>query len=131
MKNKYLKNPRIWFFLIMVCFMSEYQEAHTVSGLKGSPPGYVGSGEGGALVEPADHRLRSREDPRVYRSLSGALVEPEQVFQLNLDNSNLTSLPAEIGQLKNLTTLYLGYNKLSDKAKKEVKQLLPGCKISF
>ncbi len=27
--------------------MSEYQEAHTVSGLKGSPPGYVGYGEGG------------------------------------------------------------------------------------
>jgi type VI secretion system protein VasG len=31
--------------------MSEYQEAHTVSGLKGSPPGYVGYGEGGILTE--------------------------------------------------------------------------------
>jgi len=31
--------------------MSEYQEAHTVSGLKGSPPGYVGYGEGGVLTE--------------------------------------------------------------------------------
>ena len=31
--------------------MSEYQEAHTVSSLKGSPPGYVGYGEGGVLTE--------------------------------------------------------------------------------
>ncbi|WP_300730351.1 type VI secretion system ATPase TssH [Pseudomonas sp.] len=31
--------------------MSEYQEAHSVSGLKGSPPGYVGYGEGGQLTE--------------------------------------------------------------------------------
>ncbi len=30
--------------------MSEYQEAHSVSGLKGSPPGYVGYGEGGVLT---------------------------------------------------------------------------------
>ena len=31
--------------------MSEYQEAHTVSGLKGAPAGYVGFGEGGRLTE--------------------------------------------------------------------------------
>lgn len=31
--------------------MSEYKEAHTVSSLKGSPPGYVGYGEGGVLTE--------------------------------------------------------------------------------
>ncbi len=31
--------------------MSEYQESHSVSGLKGSPPGYVGYGEGGVLTE--------------------------------------------------------------------------------
>jgi type VI secretion system protein VasG len=31
--------------------MSEFQEAHTVSTLKGAPPGYVGSGEGGVLTE--------------------------------------------------------------------------------
>ncbi len=31
--------------------MSEYQEAHSISGLKGSPPGYVGYGEGGILTE--------------------------------------------------------------------------------
>lgn len=31
--------------------MSEFQEAHTVSTLKGAPPGYVGYGEGGRLTE--------------------------------------------------------------------------------
>ncbi|MCC2957766.1 type VI secretion system ATPase TssH [Massilia sp. IC2-477] len=33
--------------------MSEFQEAHTVSTLKGAPPGYVGYGEGGVLTEAA------------------------------------------------------------------------------
>ena len=36
--------------------MSEYQEAHSVSGLKGSPPGYVGYGEGGVLTEAVRKR---------------------------------------------------------------------------
>ncbi len=31
--------------------MSEYQESHSVSGLKGAPPGYVGYGKGGMLTE--------------------------------------------------------------------------------
>src|SRR5437762_4137407 len=36
--------------------MSEFQEAHTVSTLKGAPPGYVGYGEGGILTEPVRRR---------------------------------------------------------------------------
>jgi type VI secretion system protein VasG len=36
--------------------MSEYQESHTVSQLKGSPPGYVGYGEGGVLTEAVRQR---------------------------------------------------------------------------
>lgn len=36
--------------------MSEYQEAHTVSALKGAPPGYVGYGEGGVLTEAVRRR---------------------------------------------------------------------------
>jgi type VI secretion system protein VasG len=36
---------------IITINMSEFQEAHTVSTLKGSPPGYVGYGEGGVLTE--------------------------------------------------------------------------------
>ena len=36
--------------------MSEYQEAHTVSTLKGAPPGYVGYGKGGVLTEAVRRR---------------------------------------------------------------------------
>ncbi|MFJ2992493.1 type VI secretion system ATPase TssH [Pandoraea sp. NPDC087047] len=36
--------------------MSEYQEAHTVSQLKGSPPGYVGYGRGGVLTQAVRQR---------------------------------------------------------------------------
>jgi type VI secretion system protein VasG len=36
--------------------MSEFQEAHTVSTLKGAPPGYVGYGEGGRLTEAVRRR---------------------------------------------------------------------------
>jgi type VI secretion system protein VasG len=40
----------------VVLNMSEYQEAHSVSGLKGAPPGYVGYGEGGVLTEAVRRR---------------------------------------------------------------------------
>ena len=36
--------------------MSEFQESHTVSTLKGAPPGYVGYGEGGKLTEAVRRR---------------------------------------------------------------------------
>ena len=36
--------------------MSEFEEAHTVSTLKGAPPGYVGYGEGGRLTEAVRRR---------------------------------------------------------------------------
>ncbi|MCX5749828.1 MAG: ATP-dependent Clp protease ATP-binding subunit [Candidatus Saganbacteria bacterium] len=39
--------------------MSEYLESHTVSRLVGSPPGYVGFGEGGQLTEPVRRRPHS------------------------------------------------------------------------
>ena len=41
---------------MIVVNMSEYQEAHSVSRLKGSPPGYVGYGEGGVLTEAVRQR---------------------------------------------------------------------------
>jgi len=41
---------------IITINMSEYQEAHAVSTLKGSPPGYVGYGEGGILTEAVRRR---------------------------------------------------------------------------
>jgi len=41
---------------IVTINMSEYQEKHTVSQLKGAPPGYVGYGEGGVLTEAVRQR---------------------------------------------------------------------------
>ena len=41
---------------LITVHMSEFQEAHTVSTLKGSPPGYVGFGEGGVLTEAVRRR---------------------------------------------------------------------------
>ena len=44
---------------IITINMSEYQEAHSVSTLKGAPPGYVGYGEGGVLTEAVRRRPHS------------------------------------------------------------------------
>ena len=41
---------------LIVVNMSEFQEAHTVSTLKGAPPGYVGYGSGGVLTEAVRRR---------------------------------------------------------------------------
>ena len=41
---------------VLTINMSEYQESHTVSQLKGAPPGYVGYGEGGVLTEAVRQR---------------------------------------------------------------------------
>ncbi|MES0320443.1 type VI secretion system ATPase TssH [Citrobacter sedlakii] len=41
---------------LITIYLSEYQEAHTVSQLKGAPPGYVGYGSGGALTEAVRRR---------------------------------------------------------------------------
>jgi type VI secretion system protein VasG len=41
---------------LIVINMSEFQEAHTISTLKGAPPGYIGYGEGGLLTEAVRRR---------------------------------------------------------------------------
>ncbi|WP_145497876.1 AAA family ATPase, partial [Yersinia bercovieri] len=41
---------------IITINMSEFQEPHTISTLKGAPPGYVGYGEGGVLTEAVRRR---------------------------------------------------------------------------
>ena len=62
--------------------MSEYQEAHTVSSLKGAPPGYVGYGEGGVLTEAVRRRPYSvvlldeveKAHPDVHELFSRCLI---------------------------------------------------------
>lgn len=50
----------------------------------------------------------------MYESLEEALKEPEKVYRLNLSQRNLTSVPPEIAQLKNLRVLSLFGNELSE-----------------
>ena len=49
---------------IITINMSEFQEAHTVSTLKGAPPGYVGYGEGGRLTEAVRRKPLQRHPAR-------------------------------------------------------------------
>jgi len=45
---------------------------------------------------------------RTYTDLSQALKEPDKVQVLDLSNQGLTEIPAEVGQLTNLTRLTFG-----------------------
>jgi type VI secretion system protein VasG len=68
--------------------MSEYQEAHSVSGLKGAPPGYVGYGKGGVLTEAVrrtpycvlllDEVEKAHPDRRFHQHGHPADLEPGQ-----------------------------------------------------
>ncbi|EMG19247.1 leucine rich repeat protein [Leptospira interrogans serovar Copenhageni str. LT2050] len=48
-----------------------------------------------------------------------------------MNNNQLTTLPKEIGQLKNLQELYLNNNQLSIEEKERIRKLLPKCQIYF
>lgn len=79
--------------------MSEYQEAHSVSGLKGSPPGYVGYGQGGVLTEAVRRRPYSvvlldeveKAHPDVmeifYQVFDKGFMEDSEGQQINFRNT--------------------------------------------
>ena len=79
--------------------MSEYQEAHSVSGLKGSPPGYVGYGQGGVLTEAVRRRPYSvvlldeveKAHPDVmelfYQLFDKGVMEDAEGQQINFRNT--------------------------------------------
>jgi len=79
--------------------MSEFQEAHTVSTLKGSPPGYVGYGEGGVLTEAVRRRPYSvvlldeveKAHPDVlelfYQVFDKGMMEDGEVRQIDFKNN--------------------------------------------
>ncbi len=79
--------------------MSEFQEAHTVSSLKGSPPGYVGYGEGGVLTEAVRRRPYSvvlldeveKAHPDVlemfYQVLDKGLMEDAEGREIDFKNT--------------------------------------------
>src|SRR5581483_5357493 len=102
--------------------MSEYQEAHTVSGLKGSPPGYVGYDEGGQLTEAVRRRPYSvvllDEDEKAHPDVFDVLLAV-------LDDGRLTDGQGRTVDFRNVIlvlTSNLGSNVLVGDLPDELKR---------
>ena len=90
--------------------MSEFQEAHTVSRLIGSPPGYVGYGEGGALTEAVRQRPYSVV---LFDEVEKAHVDVMNLFYQVFDKGMLSDGEGRVIDFKN-TVLFLTSNLGSD-----------------
>ena len=91
--------------------LSEYQEKHTVSRLVGSPPGYVGYGEGGKLTEAV--RLRPHSVV-LLDECEKADLEVMNVFYQLLDRGVLADGEGRIVDFRN-TVILLTSNLASDR----------------
>jgi type VI secretion system protein VasG len=90
--------------------MSEFQERHTVSRLIGSPPGYVGYGEGGVLTEGVRQRPYSIV---LLDEVERAHLEVMNLFYQVFDKGALSDGEGRIIDFKN-TVLFLTSNLASD-----------------
>ena len=90
--------------------MSEFQERHTVSRLIGSPPGYVGYGEGGVLTEAVRQRPYSVV---LLDEVEKADLEVMNIFYQVFDKGMLSDGEGRIIDFKN-TVLFLTSNLASD-----------------
>ncbi|RKG46595.1 type VI secretion system ATPase TssH [Acinetobacter cumulans] len=82
--------------------MSEYQEAHTVSSLKGAPPGYVGYGQGGVLTEAV------RRNPYavvLLDEIEKAHNDVQELFYQVFDKGTLEDGEGRVIDFKNTTIL--------------------------
>ena len=78
--------------------MSEYMERHAVSKIIGSPPGYVGHEEGGALTETVRHRPYSVV---LFDEIEKAHPEVFNILLQVLDNGHLTDAKGRVVNFKN------------------------------
>ena len=90
--------------------MSEFQERHTVSRLIGSPPGYVGYGEGGILTEGVRQRPYSLV---LLDEVEKAHLEVLNLFYQVFDKGSLSDGEGRVIDFKN-TILFLTSNLASD-----------------
>jgi type VI secretion system protein VasG len=90
--------------------MSEFQEKHTVSRLIGSPPGYVGYGEGGVLTEAVRQRPYSAV---ILDEVEKADLEVMNLFYQVFDKGMLSDGEGRLIDFKN-TVLLLTSNLGSD-----------------
>lgn len=95
---------------IVTVNMSEFQEKHTVSRLIGSPPGYVGFGEGGMLTEAVRQRPYSVV---LLDEVEKADLEVMNLFYQVFDKGTLTDGEGREIDFKN-TILILTSNLASD-----------------
>jgi len=78
--------------------MSEYMEKHSISKMIGSPPGYVGHDEGGALTEMVRHRPYS---VILFDEIEKAHPEVFNILLQVLDNGHLTDAKGRVVNFKN------------------------------
>ena len=90
--------------------MSEFQEGHTVSRLIGSPPGYVGYGEGGVLTEAVRQRPYSVV---LFDEVEKAHTDVMNLFYQVFDKGMLSDGEGRVIDFKN-TLLFLTSNLASD-----------------
>src|SRR5262249_32999328 len=90
--------------------MSEFQEKHTVSRLIGSPPGYVGYGQGGVLTEAVRQRPYSAV---ILDEVEKADLEVMNLFYQVFDKGTLSDGEGRVIDFKN-TVLMLTSNLASD-----------------
>jgi type VI secretion system protein VasG len=90
--------------------MSEYQEAHTISTLKGAPPGYVGYGEGGVLTEAVRRRPYS---VILLDEIEKAHSDVHEIFYQVFDKGWMEDGEGRYIDFKN-TTILLTSNAASD-----------------
>jgi type VI secretion system protein VasG len=82
--------------------MSEYQEAHSVSGLKGAPAGYVGYGEGGTLTESV---RRHPYGVLLVDEVEKAHPDVRELFYQVFDRGYMTDAEGRDIDFRNLTIL--------------------------
>ncbi len=82
--------------------MSEYQEAHTVSSLKGAPPGYVGYGQGGVLTEAV---RRNPYSVVLLDEVEKAHSDVQELFYQVFDKGVLEDGEGRLIDFKNTTIL--------------------------
>ena len=82
--------------------MSEYQEAHTVSALKGAPPGYVGYGQGGILTEAV---RRNPYSVVLLDEIEKAHSDVQELFYQVFDKGILEDGEGRLIDFKNTTIL--------------------------
>jgi type VI secretion system protein VasG len=90
--------------------MSEFQEKHTVSRLIGSPPGYVGYGEGGMLTEAVRHKPYSVV---LLDEVEKAHLDVLNLFYQVFDKGMLSDGEGRLIDFKN-TVLFLTSNLATD-----------------